>query len=1200
MAVPLQENDPRQLGGYWLAARLGAGGQGVVFEGYDDRGNRAAVKALHGDAVNEVVRHGLRKELATLQRVASFCTARVIAADLDHTPPYIVSEYVDGPDLQGWVDRTGAYAPDDLHRLAIGIATAVSSIHRAGVIHRDLKPANVLLGPDGPRVIDFGIAKTEEMSRSATGMMKGTPRWMSPEAFRGQSATPAVDVWAWGAVVLFAATGKPPFDGDTLPTLMHQVLNHRPDTGVLAEPLRSLVEAALDRDPAERPSPEQILAGLIGGETRDPLQAGERAAAETTRPSMAMPPSLTALAEQAYGRLDPHAQEAVPRILLRMVATGPGAQDTLRRVDVGELADADTDQSTLQRVLRSFGEAGLIYGDGGAVGIGTPAFLRAWPRMRDWVESERDGLNSHHALADAARRWNANGRKPADLYQGSTLDEALDWASTGRRRLTLNPTERAFLDASVGQTRSRARLKTAVTAALTVLLLVATATGATAFVQSQNLRETNKTVARQRDAAVGRQVAAQAVQLRRSDPALARRLAVAAASLSGGPDVHNTLLTLWSQWEQGIYRPPSVDPGADNGWKVETPSGLGPYVWWKANTMVFADPGTRKVTRTVNVPGAPLKGSQLSLDGKKLLTLQEDQSLVLWDTATGARTPVSQRHPAGVGLGLSPSGTRLIVSGRGQVKIFDLASGRPLFGAKGQFRNLALSPDERTLVGARMNGKKRDTLVWWDLPTAKEVKLNIPYFATVVETYFDLAFSPDGRFFAARDKDRITIVDARTRAELTDMKLPPKHDGTDLAFSRDGEYLASGMALWQTRDGGFVPLMRYKPDDYCYNNQFSADGTSLRCVDTQERVRSIDIGAFVRPVKVAEQYSELTLSADGSTLAATQPNGLQIWNTANAAKRELLPIQLKKGSPGERMALSRDGAKLAHLRNEGLVDIWDVRARAKRATVNLGPLPANSLGRPQPSFSPDGKALATLTPAKTPDGTLTAPQSSPATLRFWDTSNGRQIGEARAKRRDPASDDTSSNLRIVWSQDGKRVVSANDLGVVEFPSGKTLAEPNALATTVQAISRQGTVVTVQDRVSQRSLNFWDVRNLKQIGNAVSAPGSKTPIAAFSPDGTLLATSDLKGNLDLWDVKNQRRFGLSLTGRTPGSIDAEVDSLAFSADGTRLYSVSGEDGKLVTHLVAPAPLKAALCKQVGGLTKQEWTQHIPDLTYRKTC
>ncbi|MWA05571.1 hypothetical protein F8568_035460 [Actinomadura sp. LD22] len=150
-----------------------------------------------------------------------------------------------------------------------------------------------------------------------------------------------------------------------------------------------------------------------------------------------------------------------------------------------------------------------------------------------------------------------------------------------------------------------------------------------------------------------------------------------------------------------------------------------------------------------------------------------------------------------------------------------------------------------------------------------------------------------------------------------------------------------------------------------------------------------------------------------------------------------------------------------------------------------------------------------------------------------------------------STSENATNLRIVWSADGKSVVSANDLGVVVFPSGRTLAPPNPLATTVQAADKQGTLVTVQDRADRRSLAFWNVRTLKQIGTPVAMPDGKSPIAALSPDGRLLATADVKGKIDLWDVQGQRRLGLPLTGHTSSSVDATIESLAFGPDGTRL-------------------------------------------------
>ncbi|OLT34791.1 hypothetical protein BJF79_32940 [Actinomadura sp. CNU-125] len=985
MTTPLLDRDPRQLGGYWLAARLGAGGQGVVYEGYDDRGGRVAVKALHPDAIDEAYREGLRKEVATLQRVAAFCTARIIAADLDHPPPYIVSEYVPGPDLQGWVDRNGAYGSGELHRLAIGIATALSSIHRAGVIHRDLKPANVLLGPDGPRVIDFGIAKTEEMSRSATGQMKGTPRWMAPELFRGQRPTPAVDVWAWGAIVLFAATGSAPFDGGSLPTLMHQITTADPDTGMLAEPLRGLVGAALSQDPEARPSPEELLIGLIGGDSSNPLEAGRQAAGKGTQPSMTLPPSLAELAERTYGALDPRAQEAVPRMLLRTVVARPNADDVLCTVPLDDFTDGETDEDTVFRVLNAFGEAGLLRrADDGTVGIGTPALLRAWPRMRDWVDAERHGLDRHHSLAEAARRWTGGGRRPADLLQGSRLDEARDWASTGRRRLTLNLAERAFLEASVEQTHRRARVRTIVTAALGALLLVAVISGGAAGAQSVRLSTANETVSGQRDAAVGMQLATQAVQLRRTDPALARRLAVAAASLAGNtPETHDALLALSSQWERDIWTP----TGVDGSWNQVYPAGGGPNVFWKPGRpeIIVADAETRK-TSTITVKGAPLTGMDVTGDGKRLFTLQNDGTMTFWDLAKGTGSPLPYKHTMGTGLYLSPTGQKLIRTVDGRISVVESATGRELFQAEAKYTvsGPAMSPDERYLVMPLESGAKRERLAWWDLTTGKEVtgRHNLPnqYPFADARQYLATTFSPDGRLLATvaavdgEPTKQIVVLDAKTREIRTSLSVPKDLETSSLDFSPDGRFIATAMTMWSTDPGtNEGPYLHYVPDVMCSGTRFARDGSSLRCVDHQDRIRSIDVSGFTDRLRFAPFGIDAAISLDGSTLAVRdEPGTVQIWDAAKGERRTDLAV----GGVAERaMVLSRDGRLLALAGTDGKVEVWDVGKRARRTVIDTG-APAQSF-RPPPAFSPDGKALAVLV------------SHEPSHLKFWDAANGR-------------------------------------------------------------------------------------------------------------------------------------------------------------------------------------------------------------------
>jgi hypothetical protein len=503
MTTTLTPGDPRQLGEYWLAGRLGEGGQGVVYEAYDDTGRRVAIKALRVDAGGDVdTRARFAKEVAAARRVSPFCTARVLAAELEAAQPYIVSEYVGGPSLRRAVERDGPYAPDEVYRLATGVATALTAIHQASVIHRDLKPDNVLIGPDGPRVIDFGIARTREMSLTTTGHVAGTPAFMAPESVLGQRAGPAVDVWAWGAVTLFAATGREPFTGDNVAALLHRILAADPDLSALEEPLRGLVAAAMAKDARDRPDARTLLLGLVG-ETGRPLEEGSRKA-EPIRPfSHPAPPSLAAVAEEAYRGLDPPDRMVVPQILLRMVEPGEGAADMLREIHAEELLDGVVDPPTIDRVLARFARAELLVRDGDTMSLTNAALLRAWPRLRQWIDADRAGLRVQRQLSEAARLWDENGRRTGDLYQGTTLEAALSWAATGRHNVTLNLLENAFLNASLALGRVRTRRRRQVIAVLAVLLVVTLATAGIAVDQRASAEH-------QRDVAAARQTAARA------------------------------------------------------------------------------------------------------------------------------------------------------------------------------------------------------------------------------------------------------------------------------------------------------------------------------------------------------------------------------------------------------------------------------------------------------------------------------------------------------------------------------------------------------------------------------------------------------------------------------------------------------------------------------------------------------------------
>ncbi len=264
---PLIDGDPRRLGEYEVVRRLGEGGQGVVYLGWGPSG-QVAIKVLHGRLIEDAAaRARFLREVEVTKRVARFCTAQVLETGLADDRPYIVSEYVPGPSLQQQVKREGPRQGAALDRLAINTATALAAIHGAGVVHRDFKPGNVLMGPDGPVVIDFGISRALDVGSTmtaATSQVVGTPAFMAPEQLAGGRVGPAADVFAWGVTMVFAATGSPAFGGTSIPNIINRILNDEPDLGALDGRLRDIVGASLAKDPAQRPSARALMDDLIG------------------------------------------------------------------------------------------------------------------------------------------------------------------------------------------------------------------------------------------------------------------------------------------------------------------------------------------------------------------------------------------------------------------------------------------------------------------------------------------------------------------------------------------------------------------------------------------------------------------------------------------------------------------------------------------------------------------------------------------------------------------------------------------------------------------------------------------------------------------------------------------------------------------------------------------------------------------------
>ncbi|MEO3756525.1 serine/threonine-protein kinase [Streptomyces sp. B6B3] len=274
--APLLPSDPRRVGPYHLRGRLGTGGTGVVYAAVDAAGRRVAVKAVHPHlAADTEFRSRLRREVQALGRVSGPHLGVLLDADPEADVPWLATGYVAGPTLREHVSANGPLAGAQPYLLAAGTAGALAAIHAADVVHRDLKPDNVVLSPRGPHILDFGIAHlTDATAITRTGVVTGTPGWLSPEQYRGDAGGMPADVFAWGAVVAYAGTGRAPFGTGAAEAVALRVMRESPDVDALPADLRELVTSCLAKDLADRPAARVLAdrtAELLGRQATQPL-----------------------------------------------------------------------------------------------------------------------------------------------------------------------------------------------------------------------------------------------------------------------------------------------------------------------------------------------------------------------------------------------------------------------------------------------------------------------------------------------------------------------------------------------------------------------------------------------------------------------------------------------------------------------------------------------------------------------------------------------------------------------------------------------------------------------------------------------------------------------------------------------------------------------------------------------------------------
>jgi hypothetical protein len=314
----LRSTDPRVIGPYRLTGRLGSGGMGDVFLGRSAGGRLVAVKVIRPElAEDPEFRTRFRNEVDAARRVNGLYTAPVADADVDGAVPWLATAYVAGPSLDAAVESHGPLPARSVLALAAGLAEGLGAVHAAGLVHRDIKPSNVLLAADGPRVIDFGIARgTQNTVLTLAGRIVGSPDFMSPEQAIGRDIGPASDMFSLGGVLVFAATGLPPFYGATTTMVLERIVTESPDLSRVPAELRPLIEWCMRKEPAQRAAPrdllaqlddarlwddwlpESLLAGLPGGRVSAITPAEPR---HDTRTSESPAAGMTAVGRQGRG-----------------------------------------------------------------------------------------------------------------------------------------------------------------------------------------------------------------------------------------------------------------------------------------------------------------------------------------------------------------------------------------------------------------------------------------------------------------------------------------------------------------------------------------------------------------------------------------------------------------------------------------------------------------------------------------------------------------------------------------------------------------------------------------------------------------------------------------------------------------------------------------------------------------------------------
>ncbi|KDA44820.1 WD40 repeat domain-containing serine/threonine protein kinase [Frankia sp. BMG5.23] len=703
---PLQLTDPRRLGVYQVIGRLGQGGMGTVFLGRAPDGSAVAIKMIRPElAQRPEFRARFAREAESARRVRRFTTAAVLDADPYGPQPYLVTEFVEGPTLSRRVSVRGPLRPADLEQLAVSVTTALSAIHAAGIVHRDLTPGNVLLSPVGPKVIDFGLAREFNADTDLSHNVRhaiGTPGYMSPEQILDAPITSAVDIFAWGAVIIFAATGHAPFGTGRIDAILYRIVNEPPRLDGVGGELRNLVEIAMAKDPAARPSAEELRTALIGGGT---LPARLEPGSIPSGPPGAGP---TGRARRWARRRPSGAAGSVPRSEPPPRGTGSTGSTGSTGGTAANVADMPVTQLSPPPVASP-----------------PPIPARTPPPIPARTSPPRGQPGS--VPPHPAGTPHPPAPSPSPPAPSPPAPSRLRWSRT------------ALLVAG---------LAIAITAA-TVLIIVPRGGGPSPVSAADR-------------ASISSRLAADAAAQRARQPDLAGRLSLAAYRIAPTEAARAAVLASFAQ-STAARIPAGPAAFSDialspDGTTLAGTDDTGSLHLWKV------DAAGRPTATTGGSANDHAHGVVFDRSGTRLATGGETDAGRLWDIADPARPrPLSTLDPQATPvhrLALSSSAHLLVTAGEDwSVGLWDVADpARPvsiqlLIGRAGPVTDVALRPDGAVLAIAGAGGPVQ----LWNVrdPRRPVQTASVPGHTGAVNT---VAFSPDGRRLATGGDDRILQV----------------------------------------------------------------------------------------------------------------------------------------------------------------------------------------------------------------------------------------------------------------------------------------------------------------------------------------------------------------------------------------------------------------------------------------------------------